>query len=133
MTHDNLVHKFIPMPQAMKILDAKAASDKEWDKLKKLPAWREYRVKSKKKFSEQAKNKERRFILLRLFMDVCNLRNSELENKFQKYKGRVLLREDVEKDDSGSPGSSVSHMTAAKVLVVISRLLDCAGEANDAV
>ena len=29
MTHYNLVHKFIPMPQAMKIPDAKAAVDKE--------------------------------------------------------------------------------------------------------
>ena len=29
MTHDNLVHKFILVPQAMKILDAKAAVDKE--------------------------------------------------------------------------------------------------------
>ena len=29
MTHCNLVHKFVSMPQAMKILDAKAAVDKE--------------------------------------------------------------------------------------------------------
>ena len=29
MTHYNLVHKFIPMPPAMKIPDAKAAADKE--------------------------------------------------------------------------------------------------------
>ena len=29
MTHCNLVHKFIPMPQAMKIPDAKPAVDKE--------------------------------------------------------------------------------------------------------
>ena len=28
MSHYNLVHKFIPMPQAMKIPDAKAAVDK---------------------------------------------------------------------------------------------------------
>ena len=28
MTHHNSVHKFIPMPQAMKIPDAKAAVDK---------------------------------------------------------------------------------------------------------
>ena len=28
--HYNLVHKFIPMPQAMKIPAAKAAVDKEW-------------------------------------------------------------------------------------------------------
>ena len=29
MSHNNLVRKFIPMPQAMKIPDAKAAVDKE--------------------------------------------------------------------------------------------------------
>ena len=32
MTHLNLVHKFTPMPQAMKIPDAKVAVDKEWKK-----------------------------------------------------------------------------------------------------
>ena len=30
--HYNLLHKFIPMPQAMKIPDAKAAVVKEWKK-----------------------------------------------------------------------------------------------------
>ena len=33
LQHYNLVHKFIPMPQAMKMLAAKAAVDKEWEKL----------------------------------------------------------------------------------------------------
>ena len=33
--HYNLVHKFIPMPQAMKIPAATAAVDKEWEKLEK--------------------------------------------------------------------------------------------------
>ena len=37
--HYNLVHKFIPMPQAMKIPAAKAAVDKEWEKLEKISAW----------------------------------------------------------------------------------------------
>ena len=37
MTHYNLVHKFSPMPQAMKILDAEAAVDKEWKKLETIP------------------------------------------------------------------------------------------------
>ena len=32
MTHYNLAHKFIPMPQATKVPDAKAAVDKEWQK-----------------------------------------------------------------------------------------------------
>ena len=36
LQHYNLVHKFIPMPQAMKIPAAKAAVDKEWEKLEKI-------------------------------------------------------------------------------------------------
>ena len=32
------MHKFVVMPQAMKIPNAKAAVDKEWEKLEKLPA-----------------------------------------------------------------------------------------------
>ena len=38
MVHYNLVHKFIPMPQALRIPDAKAAVDKEWNKLEALSA-----------------------------------------------------------------------------------------------
>ena len=33
LQHYNLAHKFIPMPQAMKIPAAKAAADKEWGKM----------------------------------------------------------------------------------------------------
>ena len=41
MTHYNLVHNFILLPQAMKIPDAKAAVDKEWKKLEttQLGSW----------------------------------------------------------------------------------------------
>ena len=35
LQHYNLVHKFIPMPLAMKIPQAKAAEDLEWEKLEK--------------------------------------------------------------------------------------------------
>ena len=72
-------------------------------------------------------------------MDLCHLKNSELEPTFQKYKGRVVLRGDSVKDDSGSyavfteQGSSASQMTAAKVIDIISRLPGCAGQAADAV
>ena len=34
-----MVHKFIPMPQAMNILAAKDAVDKELKKLETIPAW----------------------------------------------------------------------------------------------
>ena len=38
--HYNLEHKFIPVPQAMKIPEAtKAAVDKEWETFEKIPAW----------------------------------------------------------------------------------------------
>ena len=35
-------------------------------------------------------------------MDICHLKNADLEAKNQKYKGRVVLRGDLVKDDSGS-------------------------------
>ena len=48
MTYYHLVHKFVPMPQAMKIPDAKAAADKEWKKLETIPAWQVEKVESNK-------------------------------------------------------------------------------------
>ena len=39
LQHNNLVHKFIPMPQALKIPAVKAAVDKEWEELEKISAW----------------------------------------------------------------------------------------------
>ena len=72
-------------------------------------------------------------------MDICHLKKSELEAKHQKYKGRVVLRGDIVKTDSGSyaefteQGSSASQMTAAKVMDIISRLPGCDGQAADAV
>ena len=64
-------------------------------------------------------------------MDICHLKNAELEAKHQQYNGRVVLRGDVVKDDSGSyavfteQGSSASQMTAAKVMDIISTLPGC--------
>ena len=49
LQHYNLVHKPILMPQAMKIPAAKAAVDKEWEKLEKIPAWDLTKVRSKKR------------------------------------------------------------------------------------
>ena len=71
--------------------------------------------------------------------DLCHLKKSELDPQFQKYKGRVALRGDIVKDDSGSyavfteQGSSAAQMTDAKVMDIISRLPGCAGQAADAV
>ena len=48
LSNYNLVHKIIPMPQAMKIPDAKVAVVKEWEKLEKIPAWQLTKVRNKK-------------------------------------------------------------------------------------
>ena len=134
LQHYNLVHKFISMPQAMKIPAAKAAVDKEWKQLEKISAWNLTKVRSKKEvIDEDAK------VHFASLMDTCHLKNAELETKHQKYKGRVVLLCDIVKDDSGSyavftdPGSSASQMTAAKIMDVISRLPACDGQAADAI
>ena len=48
-SRNNLVHKYVPMLHVMKTSDAKAAADKEWQKLEKLQVWQVDTVKSKKK------------------------------------------------------------------------------------
>ena len=59
LSHCNLVHKFIPVPQATKIPDAKVAVDKEWEKLEKLPAWQTTKLKSKREGILEAQKEER--------------------------------------------------------------------------
>ena len=138
LQHYNSVHTFIPMPQAMKIPAAKAAVDKEWEKLEKIPAWDLTKVRSKKEVIDEARTIGAKVHFASL-MDICHLKNAELETKHQKNKGRVVLRGDIVKDDSGSSavfteqGSSASQMTAAKIMDIISRLPGCAGQAADAV
>ena len=66
-------------------------------------------------------------------MDICHLKNAELEAKHQKYKGRIVLRGDVVKDVFIEQRSSTSQMTAAKIMDIISRLPGCAGHAADAI
>ena len=98
LQHCNLVHKFIPMPQAMKIPAAKAAVDKEWEKLEKIPVWNLTKVRNKSEVIEEARTKGAKVHFASL-MDICHLKNAELETKHQKYKS---LRGDIVKDDSGS-------------------------------
>ena len=101
MIHYSVVHKFIPMPQALKIPDAKAAVEKEWVKLEKIRAWQLTNVRDKKEVIEKASNKGKQVHFASL-MDLCRLKNSELEPQYQKCKGWVVLRGDIVKDDPGS-------------------------------
>ena len=107
--------------------------DEEWEKLEKISAWNLTKVKSKKQVIDEARTSGATVHFASL-MDICHLKNAELEAKHQKYKGRVVLRGDIVRDDSGSyavfteQGSSASQMTAAKIMDIISRLPGCDGQ-----
>ena len=73
-------------------------------------------------------------------MDICHLKNAELKQKLQKYKGRVVLRGDIVKDDSGAyalfteqGSSSLQKSAAKKKMDVVAILPHCDGQAADAV
>ena len=112
--------------------------DKEWEKLETISAWNLTKVESKKDVIDEARTAGATIHFASL-MDICHLKNAELEAKHQKHIGRVVLRGDIVKDDSGSyvvfteQGSSASQMTAAKIMDIISRLPGCDGQAADAV
>ena len=97
-----------PCLEAVKIPAAKAAVDKEWEKLEKISAWNLTKVRSKKEVIDEARTKGAKVHFASL-MDICHLKNDELEATHQKYKGRVVLQGDVVKDDSES--FAVIHRT----------------------
>ena len=134
----NLVHKFILMPQAKKILQQRQQwirNGRNWKRFRR-GTWRKSEVR--KKWSMIQGRRAQEFILPHWWTCVI-WRMPNWRQKHQKYKGRVVLRGDTVKDDSGSyavftvQGSSASQMTAAIVMDIISRLPGCDGQAADAV
>ena len=76
LQHYNLVHKFILMPQAMKIPAAK----QQWTRngrscLLKISAWNLTKVKSKKQVIDEARMKGAKVHFASL-MDICHLKES---------------------------------------------------------
>ena len=112
--------------------------DREWAKLEQIPACQLTEVRNKKEVIDEAR-KEGKIFHFASLMDICHLKSSELEPKFQKYKSRVALRGNIVRDDSGSnavfteQSSSASQMTAAKVMDVKAKLPRCARQAADAI
>ena len=95
------MHKPDPIPQAVKNLDAKAAVDKERDRLERAPARHVERGHEQERGHRKGTQRGKHSSFATL-MDYRHLKNSELEKKFQKYNGRVVIPGDVVKDDSGS-------------------------------
>ena len=72
-------------------------------------------------------------------IDLCHFKSKELEQKIQKYTGRVVLRGDVVTDDYSSLAvfteqcSPASQIPSAKNLDFVDKLPGCAGQASDVV
>ena len=72
-------------------------------------------------------------------MELCSIKNSQLGKEFWTYKGRLVFRGDIVKDENGQfavfteQGASASHMAAAKFMDAVSRLPGNSGEDCDAV
>ena len=73
------------------------------------------------------------------WMDLWQLKRSELAEHLQTYEGRVVLRRDNVKDGLGctavftAQGTAASQVTAPKVLDTRSHLTGMAGAANEAI
>ena len=83
------MHKFILMPQALKIPDAKAAVEREWEKLEMILAWQLTKVRSKKEVIDEARTKGAEVHFASL-MDICHVENAELETKVELYSEVIL-------------------------------------------
>ena len=74
-------------------------------------------------------------------MSLCHEKHSELQRSEDKreYKGRVVLRGDQIRDETGhfavfsEQGTSASHLAAAKFLDAIARFPGNAGSDSDAI
>ena len=81
-------------------MDAEAAAEKgsKSSKRSKLGSW--IRSGAKKEVILKAQ-RDKCKVHFATLMKLCHLKNAELEPKFRKYRGRVALRGDIVKDDSG--------------------------------
>ena len=72
------------------------------------------KVRSKSEVIDEARTKGAKVHFASL-MDICHVKNAELEDKAPNIQRSSVLRGDIVKDDS-------AQMTAAKVMDIISRL-----------
>ena len=80
------------MLEAMNMPDVKVAVDKEWEKLEKLPAWQLTKVRNKSEVIDEARTSGAKVHFASL-MDICHLKNAELETKAPKNTKAELYSE----------------------------------------
>ena len=119
--HYNLNHKFIPMLQAFKIPSSKGSSGQgmgnSWRNFRRATWWKS--EVTNLTWSMKQGRRAQKFILPHWWTYVI-WKMLNWRQQHQKYKGRVVLRGDIVKDDSGSyavfteHGSSASQIDSGK-------------------
>ena len=80
---------------------SKSSSGQGMGQLEKISAWNLRKVRSRKEVIDEARTSGAKVHFASL-MDMCQLKCAELEAKHLKYKGRVVLRGNIVKDDYGT-------------------------------
>ena len=96
MAHHNLVHKFIPMPQAMKNAGCKSCSGQGLEKARYNPSM-EIGERQEQGGGHSRSTKRQKE------SPLCNIDGHKTRSwnlNYKKYKGRVVLLGDIVKDNS---------------------------------
>ena len=93
---------------------SRSCSGEKLEKLKKIPAWQLAKVRNKNEVIAEARN-EGRTVHFASLMDLCHLKNSELEPQLQKYKGRVVPRGDHATGCVGQAADALSACSQVKM------------------
>ena len=84
-----------------RILDAKAAVDKEWTKLKTIPAWQLDRAKSKKEVIDEAR-RDKNNVHFATLMDVCHLEKWGVSTRITEVQRQSRALGDIVKYGPGA-------------------------------
>ena len=135
LQHYSLVHKFLPVPQAMKIPAAKATVVRECEKFEEVPAWDITKVRNESHVIDEARKGHKSSFCLtdghfscRIGDKAPKIQRSSCTPRRQSERWFWILC-----SIHWTRIISITKMTAAKVIDTISRLPGCDGQAADAV
>jgi hypothetical protein len=96
-----LVARPVGKKEAAEVPEAKAALQKEWDRLRAIKCWDESGVRPWSEVSNEARRTGQKCHVGRIFA-ICVEKNSELDkgNPARKYKGRVVFRGNDVRDEN---------------------------------
>ena len=125
MSNCNMVHKLMPIPKAMSILEAQGASDKEVDKVAESTDLGRVQSGSGAEVMRRS-NSEGEKVHFATLMDRVSTQQLRIGGKVPKTQRKMVLRCDLGERRFqklhciNGANASTSHMTAEKVLDVIS-------------